>query len=196
MQEKRCARCSEIKVLDAFSKNKTVPGGFAVYCKQCRKEMRAKPEEVAKASAAHRVWCAKHRDKARISHKTYRDKNKKKEYIKQQAWCNQNRDKTRAYSKKYYKQHPEGFAVRRLRRRARLVAAEGEFTETEWVAKFGSYNKCCAYCGSKKKIHKHHVKALAAGGSNWISNLVPACQACNLSIGVKYVEPCPPGSFA
>lgn len=42
----------------------------------------------------------------------------------------------------------------------------------------------CAYCGALAK-HLDHVHPLSKGGSDTESNIVPACQRCNLSKGAK-----------
>ena len=41
---------------------------------------------------------------------------------------------------------------------------------------------CCAYCGQKilyKEMQIDHMKPLANGGADEISNMLPACRSCN-----------------
>lgn len=47
----------------------------------------------------------------------------------------------------------------------------------------------CRYCGATDTpLHCDHVVPLSRGGSNEMSNLVAACQRCNLSKGSKLIE--------
>lgn len=47
--------------------------------------------------------------------------------------------------------------------------------------KFGG----CAYCGGRDDLQPDHVVPLCRGGSNSITNVVPACAACNADKGSK-----------
>lgn len=76
----------------------------------------------------------------------------------------------------------------------RRKAAPGEHTEEAWQARIRQYEGRCAYCGrDDRPLVREHVQPLIAGGSNHISNIVPACQPCNAR---KYsrtdVMPLPP----
>lgn len=66
------------------------------------------------------------------------------------------------------------------RRRARHIAADGRHTTQEWLGKLAEYDGKCAYCGDEATT-RDHVVPLVNGGSNWISNIVPACRPCNYS---------------
>ncbi|MGA2477054.1 MAG: HNH endonuclease, partial [Terriglobia bacterium] len=71
-------------------------------------------------------------------------------------------------------------------RRARVAGAPGATSPAEWQAILARFGRCCAYCGSDEpRLHRDHVVALAAGGSNWPANLVPACRSCNSRKGTK-----------
>ncbi len=71
----------------------------------------------------------------------------------------------------------------------REIAAEGRFTGKEWRQKCKEYDDRCAYCREAKQLTVHHVVPLSKGGSNWITNIAPACQPCNSKIGTKVVPP-------
>ncbi len=66
---------------------------------------------------------------------------------------------------------------------ARKKQAEGNFTATEWLEKLAACKGRCHWCGEKigGSVHADHVIPLIAGGSNYISNIVPSCASCNLS---------------
>lgn len=76
------------------------------------------------------------------------------------------------------------------------------YSRTAILARWGHR---CAYCGGVA-THLDHVEPLSKGGTDTESNIVPACQHCNLSKGAKtlaewaatfapLVDPkeCPPG---
>ena len=67
---------------------------------------------------------------------------------------------------------------------------EGRYTIEEWKAKLEEYNYCCAYCGEEllDKITADHVIPITRGGTNYISNIVPACMHCNCSKHNKTAE--------
>ncbi len=50
------------------------------------------------------------------------------------------------------------------------------------------WNYRCCYCGSQKDLTIDHLRPLAKGGTNDISNLASAWQKCNLSKGNKKLE--------
>lgn len=96
------------------------------------------------------------------------------------AWCGapftSNQSRATFCSKKCNKSR-----ARRLRR-AREFDAPGEFTWTEVTRLWISFDKRCAYCLTPTKlsaIEGEHVQALARGGRNDLSNLLPSCSACN-----------------
>jgi len=56
------------------------------------------------------------------------------------------------------------------------------FSKTKRHEIYNKYNGRCAYCGRKmtyKDMQVDHLQAKSRGGSNDISNLMPACRACN-----------------
>jgi 5-methylcytosine-specific restriction endonuclease McrA len=78
--------------------------------------------------------------------------------------------------------------VRDEKRRALLLAAEGSHTGQEWQEKFKRAGYMCHYCGKElydRNVTKDHIIPLSRGGSNYISNIVPACQPCNSSKGSR-----------
>lgn len=67
--------------------------------------------------------------------------------------------------------------------RARKFNAEGEFSRQEWADLCVKYNHRCAYCGNKTKLTADHIIPLSRGGSNFITNIRPACRSCNSKKG-------------
>lgn len=70
--------------------------------------------------------------------------------------------------------------AKRSRRRAREHAAPGTYTWAEVMRIWVDIGKVCAYCHQATAgIEPDHVIPLSKGGSNSITNIAPACQACN-----------------
>jgi hypothetical protein len=69
----------------------------------------------------------------------------------------------------------------RARRKAREHRATGAYTWTEVIGLFLAFGRCCAYCSQPVDgtLEPDHVVPLSKGGSNSITNILPACKACN-----------------
>ena len=74
-----------------------------------------------------------------------------------------------------------------IRRRARVVGAEGHFTEAQVRDLWKKQRGRCAWCTAKlgDNFHRDHRKALANGGSNDISNIELLCPDCNFRKSAK-----------
>lgn len=82
----------------------------------------------------------------------------------------------------YRRLHPEHAQARNSRRRARLLQATGTWTHAEFKALCEAVDWHCAYCLLKfDKLTPDHITPLSRGGSNDISNIIPACGPCNYS---------------
>lgn len=66
-------------------------------------------------------------------------------------------------------------------RKAREHGASGSFTLAEVVRLWLAFDKCCAYCQQPTDglPDPDHVNPLSRGGSNSITNILPACRMCN-----------------
>jgi len=47
--------------------------------------------------------------------------------------------------------------------------------------RFAQFDHACAYCGARGDLHQEHFLPISKGGTHVLSNLLPACQACNYS---------------
>jgi len=102
------------------------------------------------------------------------------------AWAATFREKVRASKRRWQLAHPELLAVYVENRRARLLAAPGKFTLTEWKAKVALLGGCCVYCGRDDvPMTMDHKVPLYRNGTNDITNIVPACGRCNSSKGTR-----------
>ncbi|MFJ4960967.1 HNH endonuclease [Streptomyces sp. NPDC088729] len=68
------------------------------------------------------------------------------------------------------------------KRRAEVYGvAHVAYSRTAVLVRWGY---ACAYCG-ERATHLDHVVPLSKGGEDVESNILPACQTCNLSKGAK-----------
>lgn len=76
-------------------------------------------------------------------------------------------------------------------RASRRARADGFHTEQQWMARVEFFGWRCLYCGAElipETLTKDHQIAIAKGGTEWPSNLVPSCQPCNSWKGTRKVR--------
>jgi 5-methylcytosine-specific restriction endonuclease McrA len=143
------------------------------------------PSFSEKIRSRNRDWYEGHREPRRESKRRYyvnnaaklraqgRERNRKRyaenpraqlDYYKK--WRLRNLQRARAY-------------VRVSNHKRRAAAGGQHFTFEEWEAVLKEHAGHCAYCGSTDRIEADHRTPLCRGGSNLISNILPACQRCN-----------------
>lgn len=87
------------------------------------------------------------------------------------AWRERNKERTRAYQ-----------VIKNANRRARERTAGGTWTWEQFKDLCFLTGNHCYYCGDvPKKLTPDHAIPLARGGTNDITNIVPACLPCNVS---------------
>jgi|DEB0MinimDraft_6_1074348.scaffolds.fasta_scaffold00426_10 hypothetical protein len=177
-ETKACSKCGETKPLTEYYKDGQNKDGLKFSCKVCYKAQQVKYQEEnhEKVKAARAKYRAENREKLNEYHAKY--------YA-------ENRDKVLAAQSKYAKTNPEKFRAKNHRRRAKKRNADGTHTAADWKAKLEYYGYRCRYCGIHKSetnegwLEADHAIPLSQGGTNWISNIVPACKSCNCSKGAK-----------
>lgn len=103
---------------------------------------------------------------------------RKREHVR--AWQKANPEKARTASLAWAKKNYGKVARNVSRYRAMLAKAPGSFTEQEWLDRVAEFNGCCAFCLQPcDHLTVEHMQELSSGGSNEISNIVPACHSCN-----------------
>ena len=65
-------------------------------------------------------------------------------------------------------------------RRARIKGAPGDCSVEQLRGRIDYYGGMCSYCKVAPFEHIDHAIPVSRGGSNWPSNLRPACSGCNL----------------
>jgi len=66
--------------------------------------------------------------------------------------------------------------------KARRAGASGSHTHEEWLACLSHFDGRCYYCGERLTAGtrtRDHLIPIVKGGTNDISNIVPACRSCN-----------------
>ena len=113
-----------------------------------------------------RKWKAKNREKVRESNRKYMEERGGKE-------------KKAEYYKRWSKENRVSMALKTMRYYARKKGAIGSCTVEQWESRLEYYGGKCIYCGSSERIEAEHRIPLARGGTNFASNLIPACRTCN-----------------
>jgi 5-methylcytosine-specific restriction endonuclease McrA len=173
-QTKTCSKCGETKGVGEFHKNRTCKFGVDSRCKVCISAIYAANKE--RRSAYNAAYYADNKAHINAATAAYYAKNKERMYVANTAWKKANRDKTKAIA---------------TRRRARKANAKGDFTADQWKDRLAYHGYKCVYCGVEKHetpegwLSCDHMIPLSKGGTNWPSNLVPACRSCNCSKGTK-----------
>jgi hypothetical protein len=90
--------------------------------------------------------------------------------------------------------HDENAVKNRARRARKKNAPINDLTHAQWEIIQRVFGYRCVYCGVKSlSLTQDHLTALSNGGSHTVSNVVPACAACNSKKGrngvLKPVQP-------
>ena len=163
MDTKTCNKCGETKAISEFYKHKDCKYGVRSKCKVCVKTESAE-------------YYAENRNKKLAWHAKWRAENQEKKRTSDAKWQKDNPGKRRAIKQRY---------------RAKKRNAQGTFTAADWKAKLEYYGYRCRYCGIHKSetsegwLEADHAIPLSQGGTNFISNIVPACRSCNASKHAK-----------
>lgn len=123
----------------------------------------------------HRVWYQKNRDRQRrlALERYYQDRDGRRLRMRERE------ARLRAIGQSWEQLHPEEARTRVIRRRARIAGASGSHTTVEWNEKVVLFGGRCAYCGEARPLTRDHRIPLTRGGTNDITNIVPACGLCN-----------------
>ncbi len=186
-----CVLCKKNLDSDKFSKCKTRSNGLDNRCKECYKELTRtrrggldpKTIERRKLEKEGKFRCGLCGTVKELKEKTedgccYRcernrgNKSARKRYTT---------EKRREQSKKYAFRE----RIDRHKRRAILANAKGECTKKQLKDRYDYYGNCCIYCKSGDRITTDHLIPLSRGGTNFPSNLAPACYSCNCSKNKK-----------
>ena len=182
-QTKKCYKCGEVKARSDFYKCKSRKDGLQSKCKACSSDCNAKwfARNRERDLARQAEWRSGNRERERARQAKYRAENP--EY--QAKYRSENREKENSRIARWNKANPEKRRALDQRRRARNANAQGTHTAEQLKARFDYHGNKCVYCNSTGNLHADHMIPLSRGGTNFASNMVPACGSCNRSKGAK-----------
>lgn len=159
-----------------------------VYTKEERRH-RLRAAQRARYQADPQAWLKKLREwyrknpgrkKAISDRYTERNRDKLNAKSRDDRLTPQKKEYMRVYAKSHRAKNKAIYLSYSHNRRAKYIGAGGVHTAEEWAALLAEYNGCCAYCGdSMVRMTRDHRIPLIRGGSNHISNILPACGTCN-----------------
>lgn len=133
----------------------------------------------------YRDYCHDNPEWRREKERKYKEKNPEKAFAK----AKRHHDKEKLEGKtKYCNQNKLKARDRRRKRVVRLLNAQGSHDSELFKQKLEYHGYRCYYCGKELTIDtatEDHRIPLSRGGTDWISNIVPACGSCNSSKGPK-----------
>jgi 5-methylcytosine-specific restriction endonuclease McrA len=146
-------------------------------------EYRAKNAERLRAQKAG--YYQANREKRLVYVKAYTEAHKPEVLAYHASHYEANADRIKAAVRAYQRANPEKKAVLESRRRARKAGNGGSHTVAQRREKFALFGNACAYCGRQGDLTEDHVVPLSRGGTDDISNIVPACRSCNSRKGAR-----------
>jgi len=198
---KRCSKCKTEKPRGEFYKDKRASDGLKHQCKVCHmagtSDWRLRhPAKSREIGARH---YAKHGAKRRATSLNWKRRNPEKVAQQRARWKEANPDWMERYAegtkrarRNWKKNNPEAVIEHDHRRRARLSGGGGSYTQDEIRALYAGQEGLCAnqHCRTdlSSGFHRDHVTPIAAGGSNYITNIQLLCGLCNTMKGARPME--------
>jgi 5-methylcytosine-specific restriction endonuclease McrA len=125
-----------------------------------------------------KAWYEANKERHKELRTRWYHQNKDHLHSLQREWYIKNREKHLENSRRWSAEHLELKANYRRARRSLIAGAKGSATIQQIEARVAYYGWRCAYCGGPFE-EVDHVIPLSQGGTNWLSNLRPACSSCN-----------------
>jgi 5-methylcytosine-specific restriction endonuclease McrA len=127
-----------------------------------------------------REWIQRNAEAARQAMRRWRRNHRDQHNAERRAYHARHREERNAAIAAYHRANPDVRRTAWERRRARLLQAEGSYTTAELLELVARYRGQCAYCGGPGPLQADHRIPLGRGGTNYIENIIPACEPCNL----------------
>src|SRR5665648_822068 len=98
-----------------------------------------------------------------------------------------NKDRLSAECTRRYRGcHKDNINILAQRRRTRKLKLPATLTNEQWEIIKQKFGNKCAYCGKEKPLAQEHFLAISKGGEYTADNIIPACQSCNSSKGMRF----------
>lgn len=178
---KVCKRCSELKDVSEFHKNKRKSDGLDIYCKSCNKErMKTKyhtdPAWKADKIKKTRVYHLENPEWSKERLREHHVKHRQERLDKQRERLNNPEVRKRARE-----------ASRRAESKRRAIKARSQvehIKSSDLLSLLSQYSNKCWICSRQFDdvvvLHWDHFMPLSKGGPHCIDNLRPACSSCNI----------------
>lgn len=184
-QTKPCSKCKRVLFLSQYTAQPRGKYGRQAECRACvsarAKDKRVNnPEHRARALAYTREF-----EKSEHGKQWRREYNKAHSEMRrriQSNWRSKNVEKSHQYNREFRTRYPEKIREWDRLRKALARSSVGTFTTMQWFAKCEYWGWRCYLCRAAltpESVTLDHRKAIASGGSNWISNIAPCCFSCN-----------------
>ena len=138
------------------------------------------PEEKKETAEKNKAWKLRRGKCTRtIEQKESQAAYKREQY---RNWSAERKKQHADAHRRWWQANPEKVAVKRHRRRSKIVGVGGDFTVQEWQELVDKFGHRCLKCGkfdTEVMLTADHVVPLIKGGSNFISNIQPLCRSCN-----------------
>jgi 5-methylcytosine-specific restriction endonuclease McrA len=110
----------------------------------------------------------------------YKRLDKKKATLRARQYRSIHGEHLRAADRQRYQENKARYKFNAAQRRVRYHNAAGTHILAQWLDRIAAHCWRCFYCKrTGVKLTKDHAIPLSRGGTNWPSNLIPACQHCN-----------------
>lgn len=164
---KVCTKCSEVRAVGDFCKNKPGLGGRGSKCKVCRlKYYEINKEKVLQRG---RDWYENNKERRA----DYYQENREVSSETARKWRENNPNRHIENALKWQRNNPDKVALRAQRRRARKLALPDDFTPEQMTATMTHFGGC-ALTGANENVHLDHVVPLSNGyGGTTYGNMIP-----------------------
>jgi hypothetical protein len=178
---KTCARCSEVKPLDAFYQERWSWGrGVTGSCRQCLNAAHAarrRKQGIAERPRFDDPEGFKTCRRCRVVKPISEFGKERRNSDGLRSWCDVCQ---RARTLEWHRANPT--TIFRLKALRRSAEERGSISDRDWLRLLRWWDHSCAYCGATPPhLHIDHVIPISRGGQHSLGNVLPACRTCNSS---------------
>lgn len=163
---KTCNRCNQDKPILDFYKNNKMLDGRVHQCIKCVLESK-------------KIFYENNRDELYLKRKEFYWNNREESLKKSSEWAKKNKDKRKIIRDRWTAKNKFAKSIMNKNWNAKKLGAVGSFSVEEYKNKLAKYDNKCGYCMSAEPYTVDHIVPISKGGTNYITNIIPACLRCN-----------------